>query len=331
MTTVPATLPVPQVTVVTACLYIDDATQKVDTLVSGTADLLNSDVYLVVFCDANTRPGLEHLRRGRETMTLFVDTQLRDLWTAPYFDTVSKNRETFWPTRVSRHQTWAHLLQCNKFAFVQHALQHNPFKTNVFAWVDNRLTKMVPAHTDPVPFLRRALLHLQHTTKAYVQVLGAVDSDLLHPSSMRQYYSTYRYVVCGGLLAVPLQQAHVLDALKTSFEAATRAGYGHGEEMLYPTVLAGMPDAFVHSYGDYQDILVNCPVPRQNLRYVYSMIICPARRFRQHQRVVDACDAVLSALLSRYDLDDVDDANRRALVLTLTQAKEESERALASA
>ena len=300
----PATLDaVPRVTVVSACLYVDDATHTVADLVEGTREMLSANVYLVLFCSKALLPELVKHRAGKTHMTVFVCTELNELWTAAYHDTVVHNRERDWPTRDARAGVWSHLVTCNKFDWVSQVIQDNPFNTPVVAWADNKLSKMMPLGSgDSVAQLQRAVSALQTLDTFFIQVMGAVDPALLAPGAVAHYYAKYRHVVCGCLFALPVSHAWVLDALKKVFIATVEAGYGHGEEMLYPEVIARNPEVFSHSFGDYRDILTNCPTPRQNIPYVLNFIIRPLCAMGRRREAATVCDAVLRTLEAWQEL-----------------------------
>ena len=161
---------------------------------------------------------------------------------------------------------------------------------------------MVPPGGDGVFQLQRALVALQTLDTFYVQVMGVVDPALLAAGAHARYYAKYRHVVCGGFFALPTSHAWVLDELKAVFAATVEAGYGHGEEMLYPEVIARNPEAFSHSFGDYRDILTNCPVPRQNIPYILQFIIRPLRATNRQREAAVVCDTILHTLKTWQEL-----------------------------
>ena len=323
--------PFPSVTLVAACFVLSrfhPYCRTEEEWMAHMDPLLRMPVYLIIHCDS-TMKGIsepacperisqhvhtndvgvcvnmyEQMRAKRseygfDAYTVYVQERFEDLWSAQYVDQVKSNRAVYWPTADQRTCAESHLVCCNKFDFVLQAIEQNPFRTERFGWIDSCLAlddqNIRIAENYTTNMVPRILSQITDD-KFHIQVLNVNDKRFLLPEHKREYYETYRWVVCGGFFVCgPEVGRRILQRLKHIFHDTTMAGYGHGEEMCYLEILEEFADNVVKSYGDYRQILNNFISPTRNIGYIVDFII---ERYFSHQyyrECMECCRAVLAS------------------------------------
>ena len=221
-------------------------------------------------------------------------------------DDVKRNRASYWPTADERTCAESHLLCCNKFDFVQQAIEQNPFQTAKFGWIDSNVSihstpdesgamdiKIAEKYTtNMMPYVLSQITD----DKFHIQVMNVNDKRFLLPEHKREYYQHYRWVVCGGFFVCgPVVGSKILQRLKDVVRDTTLAGYGHGEEMCFLEILEEFPDDVVKSYGDYRQILNNFVLPTRNIGYIVDYIIEGYFYYQYYRECMECCRAVLAS------------------------------------
>jgi len=290
--------PLPSCTLVTCSYCFHNATntgvRTADELLASMETFLTIPTYMVIYCDATMAPRIRTRREALEfiSITRIIEAPFESLWCYPFLEKVRRNREVYWPTRDARTNSETHLIQCNKFDFVLSVLRENPFSTEKFAWIDcccpENMRKMCEDYTHA-----KLMYILQNISdKFHIQALNVCDKKYMLTENKREYYETYRWVVCGGFFTCGQKSGEkILNMLKENVGVTTNMGYGHGEEMFYLEVLDD-PD-MIFSYGDYGQILNNFIAPTRNIRYILDFI---ARNYMYHcyyKECYRCCEIVL--------------------------------------
>lgn len=258
--------------------------------------LLKIPCYLVVYCDSIMYPIVEEIRSkyGLMNLTQIIVEELEDTWGGQFIDIVKKNREVYWPTRDERTCAENHLVVSNKFYFALKTFNTNPFNTSKFAFIDGNIgvngLKMCDTYNN------NTVLNILNNIpdKFYIQILNVNDKKYKLPENKREYYSQYRYVVCGGLFTFSSKYGiKILERLMEIAKNTMIMGYGHGEEMYYLEVLDEFYDDIYRGYGDYKQILDNFLRPVKNIGYIYWNIIVQYYHSRYFKECIDACKSVL--------------------------------------
>lgn len=245
-------------TLVTCCYDTSDFNTKPISLVEGINKMdviLRLPIYLVIYTDDKYYEMIKNRRSlyDMDSKTVIIKNKLTDLWSFQYLNQVKENRLTYFPTKDERTSAESHLVTCNKFDFVLNVIELNPFNSNKFGWIDaflgvNGKMRIYEDYSDN-NFL--SLLN-NITDKFHIQILNVNDKKYKLEEHKREYYQTYRYVVCGGLFTCGKDVGiKILTRLKEIFVITTNLGYGHGEEMLYLEILDEFYDDINKSYGDY--------------------------------------------------------------------------------
>jgi hypothetical protein len=237
---------------------------------------------------------------------------------------VKINRQHYWPTKDERTCSESHIVCCNKFDFVLDTIYTNPFNTSHFGWIDAFLGtpdgKALRICQNYAPNTVPRILHQlveSGTTKFHIQQLNVNDKRFLEPEHKKEYYSQYRWVVCGGFfVTAPQIGIQILSRLKeifvqtteptkttesktseskTSESKTTEYGFGHGEEMYYLEILNEYQNDLALSYGDYGQILDNFILPCANIEYVYYTIVQGLKKHGHHEEYKKACKALLQS------------------------------------
>jgi hypothetical protein len=271
---------IPDCTLTTACFDLskyNNNSRNIEDIKHQITPLLSIPCYLVIYTDESCIDAIKSIREAFSLshITKYIVTKIEDLPFYKYNIMIQSNRRSYWPTRDERTSSESHILCCSKFTFVLNTMNENPFQTGKFGWIDSfvgpNFSKICEDYTADMLI---DVLHRSFDNKFSIQVLASVDKKYLKPVNKREYYATYRYLVCGCLFITNKQIGiKILQRLNELFISTTMQGYGHGEEMLYLEVL----DEFYHdihkSYGDYGQILNNFFHPMRYYRYVYKFLI----------------------------------------------------------
>jgi hypothetical protein len=296
----------PPVTLVTGCFY-SPKFPKAKTM-EETLELLHAVLhlpcYLVLFANPEIMP---LLREGRpkelHKITHFVEMAMTDLPAFRFLSTVKKNREAYHPTKDERTTAETHLFTCSKFEMVLRAMNDNPFQTPRFGWIDAFL-KDRNASKICNGYYPMMLLNVLNRVddRFHIQVLNAVDKKYKKPENKREYYSEYRWLVCGCLFTTGIEIGRkILTRLNEVFEETTLAGYGHGEEMLYLEVMDEFYEDIHRSYGNYDQILNNFLEPTTNIPYI-AFILRNYLSLNQHREAYD-CSSIVRQQIEAYRVD----------------------------
>ena len=270
----------PDCTLTTACFDLskyNKQSRNIADIKTHISSLLEVPCYMVIYTDEYCINTIQQVRSSfnLEHITKYVITKIEELPLYKYNRIIKSNREHYWPTRDDRTSSESHLLCCSKFHFVLNTINENPFQTKKFGWIDSfvgpNFTKMCEDYKQDM------LLHILDNSfenKFNIQVLASVDKKYKKPENKREYYSVYRYMVCGCLFITNRDIGiKILNRLNELFISTTMQGYGHGEEMLYLEVLDEFYYDIHKSYGDYGQIINNFFYPMRYYRYVYKFLI----------------------------------------------------------
>jgi S-adenosylmethionine/arginine decarboxylase-like enzyme len=270
---------IPDCTLATAIYPSNNAHHVARTIqetVNACEALLSIPIYLAIYGNKDTIPLLKQARanHGLEKITAFYEIEREDLWSFQQIDKVRENRKVYWPSRDSRNDENIHLLQCNKSDFVLQTIEKNPFNTTKFGWTDAFLGKDTIRICEQYDKNVLPRILCQISDKFKIQVLNICDKRFKEAPQKREYYETYRWVVCGGFFTCGIETGKkVLKRQQEIFLKTTAQGYGHGEEMLFLELLDEFEDDIEKSYGDYGQMWNNFIEPTRNLHYVYYMIL----------------------------------------------------------
>lgn len=295
---------IPDCTLTTACFDLskyNNKSRNIQDIHIQISALLMTPCYLVIYTDIYC---INMIRKIRDSynlshLTQYNVTTIEKLSFYKYIDKVNANRENYWPTRDERTSSESHLLCCSKFNFVLRTMEENPFRTRKFGWIDSfigpQFSKICEDYTQDL-FMN--ILKNSCEDKFSIQVLGSVNKKYKNPENKREYYSEYRYIVCGCLFITNKEiGVKILSRMNELFITTTEQGYGHGEEMLYLEVLDEFYKDIHKSYGDYGQIINNFFHPVKYYRYVYKFLIHQnLYDYANYQECYDCCKELFYAI-----------------------------------
>lgn len=311
-------------TLTTGCFCMHEYntySRPLNETIDSTNALMKIPINLVIYGDKYTIPLLRENRQryGLTNMSVFIEVEHKNLWSFQWLDKVKSNRELFFPTHDSRTSSESHLITCNKFDLVLKTIDSNPFSTSKFGWIDAFLGKDILRISENYrPNLLPYILS-NISDKFHIQVLNVCNKNFKFKDELsieenykikKEYYSQYRWVVCGGFFTCGRDCGKkVLTRLKEIFIKTTELGFGHGEEMFYLEVLDEYYDDIKKSYGDYNQILDNFISVNKNIHYIFYFIIC---RYREHgytKELKECCNWVLKEYFAHrvYEIPEIMD------------------------
>ena len=268
----------PDCTLVTACYNLTKYNNKcsnIENLLNNMISLLETPCYLVIFTDNYMYETIQNKRHefGLSHLTKYIVKEFYELNVYKYVDIVKFNREKFHPTKDERTCAESHLICCSKFDFVFEIINLNPFNTSKFGWIDsnigNNFSKIC------IDYKNNMLLHILNNVsdKFHVQILNVSDKKYTQHENYKEYYSSYKWIVCGCLFLTGKDTGiKILNELNNVFIKTTLEGYGHGEEMFYLEILDKYYIDIEKSYGDYKDIINNFININTSIDYIYHLI-----------------------------------------------------------
>lgn len=264
---------IPDCTLVTAIYDLSKFNKKsrpFEESIKNIKSLLETPCYLIIYSDSVLMPEIKKIRQQYEFLTVYKEVPIEEIWTFKYIDKIKNNREKYWPTKDERTCSENHALVCNKFDFVLKVIDENPFNTSKFGWIDAHAEKICEDYR-PIKLLN---ILSQINDKFRIQILNVVDKKYKLEENKKEYYETYRWLVCGCLFTCGKEIGKkILERLKENFIFTTNLGFGHGEEMLYLEIFDEFFDDIERSYGDYKQIINNFTNVTLNADYVYHNIL----------------------------------------------------------
>jgi hypothetical protein len=306
-------MPPPDCTLVTGCFDLtkyNPHSRTIDESIRNMSALLATPVYLFIFTDQSMFLKIQQLRDSfgyNELTRYFVYESVESLETFKYQQIVHKNRETYHPTRDARTCPESHLVCCSKFQLTLNAIKINPFNTSKFGWIDANIgVNFSKICTNYKNHMLLKALHNCNKDKFTIQILNMCDAKFVNREHLREYYSCYRWVVCGCLFVVGIDVGKtVLSKLNQVFEEHTMLGYGHGEEMFYLEVLNEYPDLFKRYYGDYNFILNSFNnlenASSENIQYISNISNAFLNAY-QYDKCIECCNQIVQ-LYENYSIE----------------------------
>jgi len=260
--------------------------------------LLETPCYLVIYTDNYLIDKIKAVRNDiykLDTITKYVVIDVESLDSFQYIDNVKKNREKYHPTKDARTCPESHLVCCSKFELVLKTININPFNTTKFGWIDSNIGENFSKIC--MDYKKNMLLNVLDKcshNKFHLQILNVADKNFIQEENLREYYSCYRWVVCGCLFITGKDiGTKILEELNNIFIKHTLLGYGHGEEMFYLEILEKYYDCIEPSYGDYRHILNNFIDITAGLPYIYEYIVRKYLSMGYNKECVDCCNKIL--------------------------------------
>lgn len=291
---------IPDCTLVTGCFDLTAYNNKgrsVHDSIQNMKSLLEVPCYLVIYGNSPVIEAIKQIRGEYQLnhITLYIECNPEDLDSFRYVDKVKSNRILYHPTKDERTCAESHLITCSKFELVLKTIRSNPFCTTKFGWIDSNIG--VQFSKIAVHYKKNMLLKILNTCssdKFHIQILNVNPKKYIHEEHWREYYESYRWVVCGCLFITGKEIGiQILEDLNNVFIKHTECGYGHAEEMFYLEILDKYYDQIERSYGDYKHILNNFCGITEGLEYIRYI----ANRYMTmgyYKECIDCCSKVIS-------------------------------------
>lgn len=193
-----------QATLVTALINIQrekDDGRKFQEYINWFAGVLKIPSPMVIFVEPELVDFVHQAREGKPTKIIpqsFVNTPLS--WSTPFIQRIQDSKE--WkdyakhPNDLNNKSAPYVTLMHSKMAWVWDAIQDNPFKTDLFFWIDAGLSRFwqtrLPTLNEPHP---RSLRMFRKQKKIYCQV-GGYKQQFLERAFSQQKYTTDELIGC---------------------------------------------------------------------------------------------------------------------------------------
>lgn len=290
---------IPDCTLVTSCFDLTKYNNKcrnLDECIEKSKSLFEVPCYIVIYGNQSTIDIIKKIRdnNGLSKLTNYVICEPEELDSFKYINIVKKNREIYHPTKDERTCAESHLVCCSKFELVLKTIHANPFNTSKFGWIDSNIG--IHFSKICVNYKNNMLLNILEKCsqdKFYLQILNVNDKKYTDETNLKEYYNSYKWVVCGCLFITGKKiGTQILQDLQNIFIKHTILGFGHGEEMFYLEILDKYYEDIHRSYGDYSHILNNFIDINVGLDYIKYI----ANRYMvmgYHKECVDCCNKVI--------------------------------------
>ena len=271
--------------------------EKLHTCVKEIRDIMKTESFkLIVYCNETIYSFLTTAENSHQQIIPIL-IPFNELWTYKYLEQIRSNRVKYHPTRDERTCPESHALVCTKFWFVTDAIDRG-FVDNSgwIGWIDVPFSKSFHQYRPYMisKILEECAKNPNRNEKFNINILNAVDKKYKLESNKKEYYSQYRWLVCGNFFFTSIRIGkQILEQLKLNFIQTTNLGFGHSEEMLYLEILDDYFDHIYRSYGDYRDVLENFIEPRANISYIFCVILNHFIVLRQRREATDCLDKLL--------------------------------------
>ena len=292
---------IPDCTLTTACFDLmkyNTHSRDINKAIENMNALLEVPCYLVIFTDTNLYNIIKNKRDELQLslLTHYVVMDVEKLDVFKYKDIVTENRKKYHPTKDERTCPESHLVCSSKFELVLKTIELNPFNTSKFGWIDSNVgVNFSKICTNYKNNMLLNVLHKTNKNKFHLQILNVCDKKYTTEDNLKEYYSQYRWIVCGCLFITGKDiGVKMLTDLNNTFIKHTVAGYGHGEEMYYLEILDKYYNDIERSYGDYRHILNNFI----NLTTAFDYILDISTRYLQfsyYKECIDCCSKAVNA------------------------------------
>jgi hypothetical protein len=220
--------------------------------------VLTLDAPMILFCDADTRPGLEAIRGSRPT--LYIEKRLADYdYYATLLPIVRRNRETR-PSPDPRNTPEYFLLSVFKVYALYLASQREEFSATHYMWIDLGCAHVVrgipdaigPILAAPRPKIGCCSIHYRPPSELY---------------PMTSYFTGHgKCGIAAGILTVEKPYVSRLFTLANAilYEQVTE-GVGHAEEQILVYCYDQHPEWFSLYCGDYYSLATNYHTTKEDL------------------------------------------------------------------
>ena len=217
-----------------------------------TQKLLSEDIFLYLFLEEDMAETVRNIRKeqGLQEKTFVQIIDFSKIFMYTYFDEIAQNRKN--KTVVNANgtkDTAAYItLVNNKMAFVKEAIQHNPFDSTHFGWVDFGIYHVATPYQESPFLISSDLIKMQ-------MLQPFAPDQMLIPE--RQYRKIEGRFSAGFITGSKDNWIRFIDVFYEELLGSIRAGYGPSEEQVFPVVVIKNPDLFAFYYGNYESILCN--------------------------------------------------------------------------
>lgn len=256
------------VTLVSMFFHLNQERPKEFYYTHGRA-VLTIDAPMVLFCDADTRPGLEAIRGDRPTA--YVERRLADYdFYATLLPVVRANRVKR-PSPDPRNTAEYFLLCIFKHYALMLASQRADFPSTHYMWLDlgcSHVLRDIPGAIYPIlaaprPKIACCYIHYRSPTELY-----PMESYLANGGQTG---------IAGGILTVEASYSQRLFTLFNSiFHELLFRGLGHSDEQIITYCYDKRPDLFSIYPGDYYSLATNYHSVREDLDCVRVNFVEPA-------------------------------------------------------
>jgi hypothetical protein len=299
----------PDCTLTTACFDLNkynNHSRDVESAIKNMTSLLETPCYLVIYTDNYLLNKIKFIRDKLkfDSFTKYIILDVESLDSFKYTDIVKNNRDIYHPTKDERTCPESHLVCCSKFELVLKTININPFNTTKFGWIDSNVGEnFSKICTNYKNNMLLNVLDKCSNNKFHLQILNVSDKKYIEEKNLCEYYSHYRWVVCGCLFITGKDIGiKILEDLKHIFIKHTLLGYGHGEEMFYLEILDKYYNDIERSYGDYNHILNNFINITTGLEYIYKFMVQNYMAMGYNKECIDCCEKVLTQF-NNYNLE----------------------------
>ncbi len=121
-------------TIVTAYFQLKMSKANHATYAGWMRNMLAINNPMVIFCDAQSKPLIQHLRNNTHT-TVIVETTFKDFYTYKYSKSFAEHYALDLEQHVG-HNMLLYMIWSEKSHFLKRAIELNPFNSEYFLWVD---------------------------------------------------------------------------------------------------------------------------------------------------------------------------------------------------
>jgi len=228
-----------------------------DHYLSTAAATLATDQNMVVYCEPDTLDKLKALRPDwLAAKTRYIVKSFEEFPMTQFRATILENRRTH-PYHFDNRNTASYYLFCMaRYAMLKEVIDANTFGSTHFAWINVCIERMG----------YKNLVYLEEALQQFRDKFSTCYIDYLSPqliANLPDYFLWGRCSMCSGFFTGNAEYMYkVCDLIEKKFKQFLALGYGHADEQLFSPVYFENKDLFDVYLGDYQQMITNYTLVR---------------------------------------------------------------------
>jgi hypothetical protein len=267
--------------------------------------LLSLPINLVIFCDPEEEEYFkqERAKHGYLSKTKIFSIPFDQFPYYSYKDRIVENRKIN-KINDGRNTYLYFVLVSSKFFMIDTIINHNPFKSEYFGWIDFGVGHTVGRFTHQI--VRSLQVYREKCSFCYINY----TPEHIMKNNKDYYYFGRCGTACGFFTGNKNNMKQLCDNFNKKWIETVESGFGHAEEQIIPLLYIENPDIFEFYFGDYVDLFANYDMMRGNPLTTLKYLIPRLRENNKHKLSFEACSKLYNSYEQSFTYFDIKDLVR---------------------